>query len=120
MTSTRVESHSNRNLRAALAVIAGCLLTTATELASAAPQAAAVPSIVVNYADLDISTEQGARSLYRRIALAAQAVCPSADLRDLARFTDSRACQQQAIARGVQAVSSPLLAALYAEHAKRS
>jgi UrcA family protein len=118
MTTTDIDRPSRRGLRAALTAIAGCMVAVGASSAGAASPPTDVPSIVVRYADLDINTRQGASTLYRRIAAAAQHVCPDTDIRDLTRSARSRACQQQSIARAVQAVSSPLLAALYEEYAK--
>jgi UrcA family protein len=110
---------SSRSLRAGMAVIAGCIVAGVAAAADAATPSAEVPSMTVHFADLDLTTEQGAHTLYRRLESAARYVCPSADLRDLERSALSRSCQEQAIARAVQAVSSPRLAAVYAVHAKR-
>lgn len=118
--TTSFSLKANRSLRYGLAMIAGCFVAAAASVTDAATAPADVPSMTVRYADLDITTEQGAHTLYRRIQSAAQAVCPSADFRDLERSAMSRSCQEQAIARAVQAVSSPRLAAVYAVHAKRS
>ena len=115
--TTSLSLKSIRCLRAGVAVIAGCIVAAAAGAADAVPSD--VPSLTVHFADLDITTEQGAHALYRRIQSAARFVCPSADSRELERSERSRACQEQAIARAVQAVSSPRLAALYAVHAKR-
>jgi UrcA family protein len=117
---TSVSLKSSRSLRAGLAMIAGCVVAAAAGVADAATPPADVPSMIVRYADLDLTTEQGAHTLYRRIQSAAQYVCPSADIRDLERSAISRSCQEQAVARAVQAVSSPRLAAVYAAHVKRS
>jgi len=116
--TTNFSLKSNRGARAGLALIAGCIVAAAASVAGAAT-AADVPSMTVHFADLDLTTEQGAHTLYRRIQSAAQSVCPSADFRDLERSAMSQSCQEQAIARAVQAVSSPRLAAVYAVHAKR-
>jgi UrcA family protein len=118
MTTANFKLKSNRSLRAGLAVIAGCIVVAAANVADATTPPADVPSMVVHYADLDIMTEHGARSLYRRIAVAARYVCPEADIRDFVGRAQSRSCQQQAIARAVQAVSSPRLADVYAAHGK--
>jgi UrcA family protein len=120
MTSANFHLKSNRSLRAGLAAIAGLFVISAANVADAATQPADVPSMVVRFTDLNIMTEKGASSLYRRIAVAARHVCPEADIRDLKHLAQSQSCQQQAIARAVQAVSSPRLAALYAAHAKHS
>jgi UrcA family protein len=125
MTSTNfhfnsIRLNSIRGRRAGLAMIAGCLAVAAAGTATAATPPPDVPSVVVRYADLDISTPQGASSLYRRIAIAARKVCPVADISELGRFMEARACQEQAIARAVQAVSNPQLAAVYAAHGRHS
>jgi UrcA family protein len=114
-----IQSTSPAARRAALAVVAVGFLTGAVSLAAAATPDSNSPAEVVRYADLDLTTEQGARTLYRRIVGAAETVCPQADIRDLARSAQSRSCRQQAIARAVQSVSSPQLAAIYAASPKR-
>ena len=82
--------------------------------ASAATSDSSVPSVTVRYADLNLSTEAGAKALYQRIAYAAKQVCPVADIRDLSRLVIARACQQAAIEGAVSSVNSPLLAANHA------
>ena len=79
-----------------------------------------VPSVVVKYGDLNLSTEEGNRALYRRIVAAARQVCPDEGLRDLQAFAVSRACRDAAIARAVAAVPSRRLAELHALHNKRA
>ncbi len=118
--TTTFSLKSNRCLRAGVATIATCIVAAAASVAGAATAPDGVPSVTVRFADLDITTEQGAHTLYRRIQSAARVVCPSADARELERSAASRSCQEQAIARAVQSVSSPRLAAVYAEHARRS
>jgi len=117
--TTRFSLRASRALRTGVAMIAGCLVAAVASVAAATPAPDDVPSVTVRYADLDLTTEAGAHTLYRRIRLAARAVCPSADSRDLARLAVTQSCQEQAIARAVQAVSSPRLAAVYATHARR-
>jgi UrcA family protein len=118
MTTANFDLKSNRRTGAALEVIAGCIAAAVANLAAAATPPADVPTMIVHYADLDIATDEGARRLYRRIAAAAERVCPYADIQDLSGLAVSRSCQAQAIARAVQAVSSPRLADVYAAHGK--
>ena len=80
---------------------------------------AEVPSLKVSYQDLNLSTEQGSQALYARIASAARAVCAVEDIRDLKARARVNACREEAIARAVQNVDSPKLAALYAAHQQR-
>lgn len=94
------------------ALAAGLLCTLSAE---ASPPADETPAITVKYADLDLSTTTGAHRLYRRIVVAAQRVCPSDVTMDLHRLAIVQACRADAIARAVQAVNSPKLAAVH-EH----
>ncbi len=97
--------------RAALALLALGGLAVSAGIAQAA-NPADLPTARVSFADLDLSTDAGARTLYRRIQGAARNVCPIVDIRDLARSIEARACRREAIDRAVLAVGSPRLAAV--------
>jgi len=121
---TAATTHSNRNtmgrprgLAGRVAVLAACLLAGPLGVAQAAP-ARDVPQVVVSYGDLDLSSSDGVRELYRRIAAAAGEVCPYADARELGQVAVNRACRNAAISRAVRQVNSPQLVALRAEHVK--
>ena len=101
-----------------VAVLAVSLLAGSLGVAHAAP-AQDVPHVVVSYGDLDLSSSEGVRELYQRIASAATRVCPYADSRELAQTMVYRSCRDAAISRAVREVKSPQLAALRAEHTKR-
>jgi UrcA family protein len=79
-----------------------------------AAEAGDVPTTTVRYADLDLSTSQGAARLYSRIRSAAEAVCPGSDRGDLAAKFRWRDCVKQAIAGAVTNVNRPALSAVYA------
>ena len=121
MTTANSNIRSGRLMRSSIAALAaGIVAATAVGVSAAAIPAADAPSVVVHYADLDLASEQGARALYRRIASAAWNVCPEVDNRNLKASAESRTCREQAIARAVRDVGTPLLAAVYADHLKRS
>jgi UrcA family protein len=100
-------------------VLAACFLAGVLSAAHAAAPNDSVPSIVVNYSDLNLSTEVGTLALYRRIVAAARQVCPSADTRELQALALSRACQAAATERAVHDVNSPKLAAAYEARSRR-
>jgi UrcA family protein len=102
-----------------IAVLVGCLLAGSVGAAQAATSEDAVPTVVVRYGDLDLSTTDGARVLYQRISVAARQVCPVQITRVLALVGKNRACREAAIERAVNAVNNPQLAALRSEHVKR-
>src|SRR5829696_5194689 len=66
-----------------------------------------VATATVKFADLDISTADGAQTLYERIATAARSVCRDAD------FKVVRDCRARAIADAVKGVGRPLLSAAH-------
>jgi UrcA family protein len=69
------------------------------------------PSRVVHYADLDLSTDEGARVLYRRIKDAAWQVCR--DAQDVPASVPSTKCWRAAVQAAVEHVNRPTLTALH-------
>jgi UrcA family protein len=112
MTAATVTA--SRTNKGRIAVLAACVLAGSLGVAQAAAPLDDVPTVVVRYGDLDLSTQEGVQTLYKRISSAARQVCPSADPRSLRRFDDGRACRAAAIARAVSDVHSSQLAALHA------
>jgi len=110
---------SNRVVIGRIAVLVGCLLAGSVGAAQAATSTDAVPTIVVRYGDLDLSTTDGASVLYQRISLAARQVCPFEVTKVLSQIGKSRACREAAIERAVNAVNNPHLVAMRTEHVKR-
>jgi UrcA family protein len=71
-------------------------------------------SVKVSYADLNLSSEAGAATLYQRIRSAARNVCsPEPGERPLERYRDWKQCYETAINNAVGKVNSPLLSALH-------
>jgi len=118
MTTVSYQIDSKRRVSAGVMALAGCLLTGTLSVAHAITPTDSVPTATVKYGDLDLSTQDGALTLYRRIAAAARQVCPDEDVRNLALFVRSRACQADAIARAVNDSHIPQLAAVYAARSK--
>jgi UrcA family protein len=72
-----------------------------------------VPSVVVHFADLDLSRSEGATVLYQRLKGTAETVCAPLDDRDIARHISFKACVQSAISAAVAKVDKPALTAYY-------
>ena len=70
-------------------------------------------SVVVNFADLDLSRSEGAAALYHRLVSAAKTVCAPLDGRDLWGYMSFTACVQSAISKAVAKVDRPALTAYY-------
>jgi UrcA family protein len=119
MSTINLKSESMRPTRVRALVLVGCALAIGSTMAHASPATADAPSITVKYSDLNLATDAGAHELYSRIATAARSVCPDADIRDLGAFASSKTCQSEAIARAVQDVRNPRLAAVYSARTNR-
>ncbi len=116
---TTKSSNHIRPLLGRAAVLAACLLSVSFGVAHAATTTDDVPTVVVAYSDLDLGTENGVRTLYKRISNAADQVCPFEYTQDPKRLASFKSCRDAAIARAVRQIKSPALAALSAEHVKR-
>jgi UrcA family protein len=79
-----------------------------------------VPSTVVKYGDLNLSTDLGVQVLYHRIMRAAEQVCPGASIQPLTARAKVQACRDEAVARAIRQIDNSQLAALYAAHSKNS
>jgi UrcA family protein len=69
------------------------------------------PSQVVHYADLDLSSQEGARVLYHRIQSAAWHVCLHAV--SVVSGIENLRCRQEAVQTAVERVNRPALTAVY-------
>lgn len=72
-----------------------------------------VLSVVVHFADLDLSRSEGAAVLYQRLKSAAETVCAPLDDRNVARHMRFKSCVQTAISTAVAKVDQPALTAYY-------
>jgi UrcA family protein len=101
----------------------GNVVTVATSLAQTrsldVPQQAR--TITVQYADLNLSSEEGTRLLYKRLVWAAERVCPERSDSVLALKANQVAdrCVADAVERAVQQIKNPRLAEVAAAAQKR-
>jgi UrcA family protein len=93
-------------------IAAATLIAVAALAGTAANAEDAVPSQAVKYGDLNLSSAQGAATLYKRIEAAARGVCPASG-RQIDQITSRQSCYDQAIARAVRQVNSSTLTAYY-------
>ena len=68
---------------------------------------------VVSYADLNLNSEPGARTLYGRLRMAATHVCAPFRGNSLRESTNWRECFNSALARSVAEVDQPILTAYH-------
>jgi UrcA family protein len=114
---TSALSRIGERLRATttLTAAAACLAVGGVASSAHAQAIDSLPSVTVRYDDLNLASERGSQELYSRIVFAAREVCAAPDIRDLAGMAAAKVCREQAIAKAVNEVRSPKLAALYAE-----
>jgi UrcA family protein len=74
-----------------------------------------LPTITVNYGDLNLANSAGVETLYRRIRTAATKVCRQFDQRPLNRRIKWQQCHDGAFGAAVLDVNHPSLSALYAK-----
>jgi UrcA family protein len=104
----------NRTIRTKLYTAIYCALGTAALCAASASAQAAedVPSKTVKFADLNITSQAGAKVLYGRIRAAARDVCRDSSGGDPIGRLAVSACIEKAIDKAVKDVNSPVLTSL--------
>ena len=96
---------------------AATLILTAALMPAVHAADASAPSVAIRYDAARVATDAGARDLYRRIAIAAERVCPVAVNSDLASARNARQCQADAVSRAVGQVHDQRLVEV-ATHAR--
>jgi UrcA family protein len=113
MNTTTTSTHFTLSRAVLVTAILGVLASGLTAVCGAA-DSTGLPQAVVKYADLDISTSQGAAVLYNRIRSASEGLCAPLDGGDLNAKFRAKACVQRAIEGAVAKVNGPALYAVYA------
>jgi len=116
----------NRNLAARTRRLALAAALATLAFGAVAPQGravaadAAVPTVTVPFADLNLAHQAGSEKLYRRIENAAERVCGSPSGLDLKQRITARLCIEQAMARAIAGVSHPGFVAWHAARTGRA
>jgi UrcA family protein len=99
-------------------LLVASLLSTgiAWAAAPAAAQSGAPLTTSVRFSDLDLTSARGAELGYRRIAGAAEQVCPPLISSDIHARSRMRGCVRTAIAETVEKINQPALTAYYVTH----
>jgi UrcA family protein len=115
-TSKFIHSPAGRSIVATgIVSLAGIAATAVLLFLGITPAWSASPdthSVTVSFRDLDLSTQQGAKTLYGRIQSAARKVCgyPGADFIEQSIW---RSCYRNTVSDAVEKVNSPLLTAVH-------
>ncbi len=101
------------NLATKMLLLGGLAGLSLAGAAGAATTDSFALALVVRYSDVNLTTDSGARALYRRLAQAAEQVCPnSSNTRLLSEVVLK--CRQEALTAAVSKVHNQRLAALHA------
>jgi UrcA family protein len=105
---------ASRHMLVASAILIALALSFST--ASSAYAGTTPSQVIVKFADLDISSSQGAQALFRRIRSAAQSVCwrMYTGESNEAYKLNKDACLKKVIADAVTKVNQPALSAVFA------
>ncbi|MGD0490494.1 MAG: UrcA family protein [Steroidobacteraceae bacterium] len=102
----------NTTIRTKIYTAVSCLMSTAalcSAVSTSVKAADDVPSKVVRFHDLDISTPAGAKALYSRIRAAARDVCERSTGSDAIFRGAIAGCIDKAIDKAVKDVNAPML-----------
>ena len=88
--------------------------------AGALPAVLDAPSMTVKYSSDALATDSGTRALYRRLAQAAEQVCPNAPSDSRIVSAAVLKCRQEALTAAVNKIHSERLAALHASRMTKS
>jgi UrcA family protein len=106
-------------LSTTMLLIGGLAGLAAAGTAGASAAQIDVPSVVVQYSNDALVTDSGTRALYRRLAQAAEQVCPSQSNTRLVSEVVLK-CRQEALTVAVAKVHNQRLAALHASRMIKS
>ena len=101
-----------------------CLLSIIVVVALGAPAIASADakselqgvSVKVSYADLNLEKQEGAKTLYRRLRVAARQACDVGSLRQegsVRRLTEARQCYSNALSKAVEELDNELLTQIH-------
>jgi UrcA family protein len=104
----------NTSIRIKIYTAISCLMSTAalSTAFSTTVVAQDVPHKTVKFNDLDITTPEGAKVLYKRITAAAREVCDVSIGSDPILRAGAKVCIDQAVDNAVRGVNAPMLTSL--------
>ncbi|HEY0745550.1 MAG TPA: UrcA family protein [Steroidobacteraceae bacterium] len=101
-------------------VLGGLAALAAAGAAVASPQDEIVPTMIVRYTTDALATDSGAKALYRRLARAAEDVCPVTPSNTRLLNPAIAKCRADAIAGAVNKIHNQRLAAVHAAASAKS
>jgi UrcA family protein len=112
LQETKMFTTRRKDLVALVATLAtgAALLCAPAHAGSVDPE---IPTVTVDYSDLNLTTDAGIKALYRRLQIAAKQVCRSFEGHEIGGATQRRACYNQALSDAVAKVNVEMLSVLH-------
>ena len=112
------------NVRNAFFAIVTALCALSSSLVSADASASTsdpgIPTAMVRYSDLDLTTTDGLHALYQRLRVASRQVCRAYEGQELTQFSRWQACYNQALDGAVTQLKLPGLTSLHIKSSPHS
>jgi UrcA family protein len=107
-------SHAHgRGFKPAYMLLIGGLAVALASAASASPADRDTPTVIIHYATASLATDSGVRTLYRRIEMAAERVCPHAPAYSQLPNEALIKCRHDTVAAAIAKINNQQLAALH-------
>ena len=107
-----------KKIAAKMLLLGGLAVIAAAGVAGAAPASSDVPALTVRFNADMLSTDSGAKALYRRLTDAAEQVCPAQPTESRIINEKIQKCRNEAVAAAVEKIHNQRLAAVYRANAK--
>lgn len=106
-----IRNHRKLAILSALLLAGGAAQAAQTTVSATRAQ---VATTTVSYGDLNLASQSGVATLYRRLSRAADRVCGENEARSPREHAEFRACRTASLNRAVQQVGHPGVLALHA------
>ena len=103
--------------KSAVVVAAAIVLASPAAVLAAAPSQIENVSTTVNFSDLNLNSEAGAKALYRRLQRASREVCGVESLKtvgSVSRLQRSNSCYREALSKAVADIDNDNLTRIHA------
>lgn len=112
MTGLAAHHTRSRGFKAFMLIIGG-LAAAAASTAGAWPADRDTPTVIIRYTTASLATDSGLRTLYRRVEMAAERVCPHEPAYSQLPNEALIKCRHDTVAVAIAKINNPRLVALH-------
>jgi UrcA family protein len=113
MTSLTTSHAHGRGFNSVCMLFIGGLAVAAASAAGASPADRDTPTVIIHYATASLATDSGVYTLYRRIEMAAERVCPHEPANSQLPNEALIKCRHDTVAVAIAKINNQRLAALH-------